>query len=596
MNLMLPLLLGMQSIMGATGYDYAFSREEVTAIARVGTEWWVATFDGGTAALDGGLHLKGELTAGDGLPGIHVTSLVADGVGGVWIGTIAGPAHREANGKIDCPADFAGLRTSDANAMTMAGERLWIATNEGARLSDPRYAGKPVWDRLPALPELEPVMKEQWGEVPRLLQVDKRTGKPIPKPTRLYLVTPPGAVLDDLYSVLWDGSLVWLGGVGRLFRYVSADDRWQTFPLPPGNETRFVTTLAALGNSIYLGTDSGLFRLNDSNDGEGKIVASSMPAWEINAVLSLDGKLLLGCNQGIYRYDPGDDTYYCLCRLPPQAQNVTALAKCDQGWLAGSDAGLWLYPANWISAEPQKIDLGGTIPRSDAWALAPAKDGVWLATGKGLALWRDGEASPQKVEIAECRDGCRALLGVDNALWVANKSGLIKLSANDVSKKPLGVKKLTGTGIAVLAEKSGGGVWAAGGNNIYPVEDDGRITHAFMLPAQCERITDLWQNSSRLYVATWGMGVVALDAHNGRIVQVYDDSYSLGSNLVYCIRPLAPGRLLVGQQDAGLDVIDLTKRGAIMAPKLVGWAWFLRHPHAAGGAGGAMDWRRGLPG
>jgi ligand-binding sensor domain-containing protein len=558
MSILLPMLLVLQSMAGATGYDYAFSRAEVTAIVQVGDSWWVATFDGGLAELDDQLHLQGGLTAAEGMPSIHATALAGDGNGGLWIGTIEGPVHREASGKLDCPADFAGLRTSDVNAMTMAGDKLWIATNEGARLYDPHYAGKPAWDRLPAVPELEPVMKNQWGEVPRLLEVDKKTGKPIPKPMRLYLVTPAGTVLDDLYSVLWDGSSVWLGGVGRLFCYLPAEDGWQTFPLPPGNQTRFVTALASMDGTVYLGTDTGMFRLSIGNDGEGKIAATSFPLWEVNALLPVDGKILVGCDHGVYRYDPADDTFYCLRQLPLNAQKITALARCGQGWLVGSDVGLWLYPVDWTSAQPQQTELGGTIPRSDVWALAPAQGGVWLATGKGLAQWLNDSPSPETIDVAQCRQGCRALLRIGDALWVANKTGLIKLNADKPGKKPLEVKQLTQKSIAVLAVKDGGGIWVAGDNDIYAVEDDGRITHAFMLPPQSERVTDLWQNGARLYVATWGMGVVALDATSGRIVQTYDDTYSLGSNLVYCIQPLAPGRLLVGQQDAGLNVVELT--------------------------------------
>jgi ligand-binding sensor domain-containing protein len=558
MNILLPLFFLVTNSIAAPGYDYAFSRGEITAIARMGTEWWVATFDGGVVALDDEFHIKREITAADGLPSVHATALAPDGNGGVWIGTIAGPAHWTPDGKLDCPTDFAGLRTSDVNALTMVGDKLWIATNEGVRLADPHYAGKPAWDRLPGAPELESAMKEQWGEVPRLLEINKKTGKPIPKATRLYLVTPAGTVLDDLYSVLWDGSSLWLGGAGRLFRYIPADDHWQTFPLPKGNEARLLTALAELDGNIYMGTDSGMFRMSLNSNGEDKVATTSIPAWDISTVLSDDNKLLLGCDHGIYHYTPAEDTYYCLRLPPPQASRVTALAKCDRGWLAGSDAGLWLYPGDWISAEPQPINLGGTLPRSDVWALAPAVDGVWLATGKGLARWHNGEAAPQTVDILSCRDGCRALLADGDALWVANKTGLIKMNANDPTPKPLQVKPLAQKNITVLAAKSGGGIWAAGGNVIYPLEEDGRLTHAFMLPSACERITDLWQDGTRLYAGTWGMGVVALDSKTGRILQIYDDSYALGSNLIYCIRPLAPGRMLVGQQDAGLDVVELT--------------------------------------
>jgi len=558
MNLLLPALIMLQSAVSATGFDYAYSREEITAIQKVGSEYWVATFDGGVVALDDDFHTKRELAPAEGLPSIHATALTTDGNGGLWIGTIAGPAHHDAGGKLDCPADFAGLHTSDVNALTMAGDKLWIATNEGARLADPHYAGNPAWDRLPASPELEPAMKAQWGEVPRLVKISEKTGQPIAKPTRLYLVTPAGTVLDDLYSVMWDGGSVWLGGVGRLFRYMPADDQWQTFPLPPGNPTRFVTALAVLGENIYMGTDSGIFHLSTGMDGADKIVATSFPAWEVNTISTWENKLLVGCDNGVYHYNPQDDTFYCLRQLPLGAQKITAISRCEQGWIVGSDVGLWLYPPDWVSAEPQKIALGGTIPRSDVWALAPAKDGVWLATGRGLAWWRNGEPSPHTMHIVECKDGCRALLGSGNALWVANKIGLIKLDTNDATKKPIVVKKLAQTNITVLAEKNGGGVWAAGGNIVYPVEDNGRITHAFLLPNQCERITNLWQDDKRLYVGTWGMGVVALDAQTGRMLQIYDDSYSLGSNLVYCIQPLSPHRLLVGQQDAGLDVVNLT--------------------------------------
>lgn len=554
-----PLLLVMSVLLSITGVgemEYAVSRSEVTALVQVENHIWVATFDGGLVELDDKLSVQRMLTPQDGLPSMHVTSLVPDTDGGLWLGTVNGPAHVEKSGSVKVLEKIQGLRMSDCTAFCYAGDNLWITTIEGVRLFDPAYKGKPAWDRLPGNEEFIKPLEEQWGKVPSLVKLDAKTKEPIPTPTWLYLATPPGAVLNDLYSVAHDGDDVWFGGVGKVFRYRPATDVWQTFALPDSDATRFVTALTPYGSDLWVGTDRFLTVLKGMREDNLEFGARFLWSCDVHTLKVYNNRLYAAGSYAVFRYDDPKMRFVPELELPPDATAVSAVLPMEQGWLLGTDNGLWLTQSQGEKTKPVHITLGDTLPRSDVWAVVPGANGAWVATGKGLVFWRNDEPAPEKEVLLGDLGSIRSATHSGDKLWLAGSFGLACKGWND-PLEPIVLPQQCGMTCAVVCDRVGGGVWAAADRRIMQVDDNGNTKSAILLPTAARRVTDMLEIPDYLLVATWGMGVLALDKSSGEILQAFDESYSIGSNLIYCLELVDNRWLLVGTQDAGMDLLDL---------------------------------------
>ncbi len=98
----------------------------LTRLAAVDGTLWIGTDGGGLGRLRDGRFTT--LTRRDGLPQDHVQALLADGEGGLWIGTTRGLARLRRDGSL-AAVPVAGLPDSAVSALCLdAAGSLWIGT------------------------------------------------------------------------------------------------------------------------------------------------------------------------------------------------------------------------------------------------------------------------------------------------------------------------------------------------------------------------------------------------------------------------------------------------------------------------------------
>ena len=113
-------------------------------------------------------------------------------------------------------------------------------------------------------------------------------------------------------------------------------------------------------------------------------------------------------------------------------QGRRLLARGSTLWLA-TERGL--YEVDNASYRSRNLDVGRGLPSEDVTSLAPAPDGVWVGTTRGLAVVTgDGKVST----IGTRGVAVLSLLAVGESLWVGTSTGLALLApgASDLAAAP----------------------------------------------------------------------------------------------------------------------------------------------------------------
>ena len=113
-------------------------------------------------------------------------------------------------------------------------------------------------------------------------------------------------------------------------------------------------------------------------------------------------------------------------------QGRRLLARASTLWLA-TERGL--YAVDNASYRNHSLDVGRGLPSEDVTSLAPAPDGVWVGTTRGLAVvTNDGTVST----IGTHGVAVLSLLAVGETLWVGTSTGLARLApgAADLAATP----------------------------------------------------------------------------------------------------------------------------------------------------------------
>ena len=94
-------------------------------------------------------------------------------------------------------------------------------------------------------------------------------------------------------------------------------------------------------------------------------------------------------------------------------------------WLATDGGVLKVDPG---SGRSRRFDLGSGLPSEDVESLAPAPDGIWVGTSRGLAVIT---ADDRVVRIGSFDQAVAALLTVRESLWVGSVAGLALLAPGE---------------------------------------------------------------------------------------------------------------------------------------------------------------------
>lgn len=386
--------------------DFSF----VTAIAA--SSWYVyAATPNGLLIYDRSAKRWGlPVTALDGYPTSPVRAALADVVGNsVWLGTDDGWAH------YDVDAHFwergyaaGGVRSFAIDAQDPAGG-VYMLTLSG------------------------------WGYVPR--------GSSIPMPRPL----PPGARLErplDPRAALAEAPLA-----QAMSAQLLTDPRLRTYQF----------TSAARSSDrpdLFLGTNGdGIIRF-DPTMGESEHLAFGLPSTAASAVAPAgDGVWTVGSARAGERRgltwvatDLSETRVHedALGRGTP-AFTARRLVAAGEGFVLATDQGAWLIAHDGGSG--RFYDIADGLPSGDVLALAPAPDGAWLGTARGLALLtNDGHV----VRTGTFAGAVLALVAQNESLWVATPAGLGVLApgaANPVVPPDVDSAPELSVGVVALARE-----------------------------------------------------------------------------------------------------------------------------------------------
>jgi diguanylate cyclase (GGDEF)-like protein len=504
------------------------------------------------AATAGGglLRIEGEkvtrFTTGNGLPSDRIWALEDDGQGGMWVATHGGGVVRWRNSRVEerlstregLPSDLARTLLRDADGT------LWIGTDG---------EGLVAW---------------RGGAIARILT----TGDGLPS--------------NHVRSLQRDrdGSL-WIGTDGGLARWRGG--RADVLGVAEGLPSPTVRSLAEdREGSLWVGTTGGLVRMSDT-----RFLSftrkEGLPVDGIRAILEdRGGRIWLGTEGG------------GLCRiLPAPVQCLTttdglphdtvyALAESSDGSLwVGTDGGGVVRFRNGKFVET--IDAQGAgLPNNRVRAMVETADGgLWVSTTAGLALVRNGRASP--VQALGDRQ-LRPLLGLpDGSLLVGTDgAGLWRVSAPGAQATQIAT---AGRGLesdrvfSLAADAAGGGVWIgtsggglarfdlASGKVLSLTRRDGLYDDVVFQVVDQGPGSDLWLTSNRgLYRVAREQVLAAMkkNAHDlsGTVYGTTDGMPSAECNAAFPAAIRArDGRLWIATA-RGVAVIDPLARGRNTMP------------------------------
>ncbi len=276
---------------------------------------------------------------------------------------------------------------------------------------------------------------------------------------RLPITTIDGYPTSRVRTALADpaGNAVWLGTGEGWARYDADLRRWDRSPPPePHAQPLDVRTALASApmaeaqraliltdprlrsyqftaaartpedNDLFLGTNGmGLVRI-DPTMGQWESLGYSLLAAGADALApGADGVWAVSATDGRSGLTWLPDDLSSTTVLEPPPGNGFGSAAVRRALLAGR--ALWLattagvFRVDVASGRTRRFTLGDGLPSEDVRALAPAPDGVWVGTTRGLAVITTGDAV---VRLDNLALPVLSLLAVHETLWVGTAGGL----------------------------------------------------------------------------------------------------------------------------------------------------------------------------
>lgn len=331
-----------------------------------------------------------------------------------------------------------------------------------------------------------------------------------------------GLPVTPITALAASGDTVWVGTSSGLSRHRLGT---KTAERVAGLSSDRIITLVADGqDSLLVGTETGLERIAG-----GRIERiAGLPPDQVTAVhRDRDGNIWIGTySHGLFRSSSGTLASYGIGDglLNP---TVRSIFEDSEGniWI-GSNGGLEQFRSgafiNWDKRHGLDDDFVRTIfeDRAGVW---------WVGSAKGLHRWNgekwvkeDGGGPAGMLSMAESRDGTR---------WLGTSRGLVRMSGKTATLLTV-ADGLSNNGIRDVHQDRGGDVWVATDFGVSRIHRDGRIeTFAGRLGIGGYVLAIAESGDGRLWFAT-GAGLAEL---NGATFKLHAAPRALPSNRLFGI-------------------------------------------------------------
>jgi len=211
-------------------------------------------------------------------------------------------------------------------------------------------------------------------------------------------------------------------------------------PFPP------VVSLWREGDSTWIGTSQGLFRLGDDGQWRTPAWAGDFRIKRTVTAMSDDGEggYWLATREGVWRVRGGDAPVPVLHESKALGINsqVQALLRQDDGalWVALPSRGLGYLRSDW--RRTAVLDAGHGLRGGLYRAVTPARQGgVWMAGSAGGMEWLDTATGKTALQMDYPLQGTRPRALVEDShgrFWIGHPSGLVRVDPATGERKAWG--------------------------------------------------------------------------------------------------------------------------------------------------------------
>ena len=276
-------------------------------------------------------HLFSTWSVENGLPNNHITALLQDRTGFIWVGTRSGLSRMDGSYFLNFPLPF--VRT----LLELPDGRIWIGTSDGL------YEWTPSSGGVAPLPVHTDAGDRMSGDV-RRLRLCKDGSVVLATDAGLYRCLPPSEtwtpllfspaedhdadrVPTDIRDVLADrDGVLWLAtGTGFLFRADLRRNRLTSFPIrTEERDSELLCLLDRDGDSLLMGCSEGGVWLFDKRTGAARpFIDSPEGSLTVLSLLPVGAeKIWIGTGSGLYVADTGTGT---LTAFRPNLDDPTSL-------------------------------------------------------------------------------------------------------------------------------------------------------------------------------------------------------------------------------------------------------------------------------
>lgn len=362
----------------------------------------------------------------DGLPQPTVSALAQDHHGYIWLAVQAGLVRFDGARFVAFDSSNSLIPNERVLALTVDDQdRLWIGTQIGPARID---ADQLIRADIQPLPGDQPV--HQFLSLTDGSMAMASRGLPViaPDGTLRHLLSEQ----TDVRALARSGDKLWVGSIGRIFH--GPPDHLVALDFPPERAHHSVTGLAWWDEQLWIGTSSGLLRLDPVNK---QLEAVSLPpparAYDeaISLVESNDG-LWIGTFHALFRVDENGGWDMADKHQFDDHPWVSSILRDREGhlWFGSQAEGLTRARRGWTRRYDQILGLEDNF----VWSVALGpNNGIWLGTNTGVSVMQQGHIeklidaaelpNPSVYSLFRTRDG-RVFLGTQSGLAIHDGAGV----------------------------------------------------------------------------------------------------------------------------------------------------------------------------
>ncbi|KKO46227.1 hypothetical protein WG68_05490 [Arsukibacterium ikkense] len=523
----------------------------------VTTLWWVLYCPGASAFALPGAHDSASLlyrswSVEAGLPQVSVTAMAQDEQGYLWLGTQGGLARFDGHqftvfNTANTPALLSNLITA---LYIDSQQQLWIGTVNGlSYYVDGTFYSVDMATATGSLDnQATPGAVTSFAQLPdgrffigasQLFQWHQQQLQPVS------LHTGPVFQLYQQDNTLWIGGqhgfAVYDAGAGDK----AAEYRW--YDAPAAAEALHITELVALGDTLYLGTNKGLYRWQQEHWRKLDLPGGAPNSRIELLYLDTQKQLWVSTFDGVYQIKPGQITQV------GQLGSGERPFSWIESMLEDKHQNLWLGSrAHGVmrirQAATERYSHAAGIPDPYSWAVMPWQRHLMVGTSQGMALLKDGQFQPLLANSQLPNPFVYSLLQQQRDLWVGTRAGLSLLDSETLAWRqnfPQTAHLLITTLAAEQAR-----IWVGSNGGLYFIENGVLSQQGISAPLTELSIRALQTDSlGRLWVGT--ESGLYLRGNDG-FEPVLD--MPLAGRFISAVAEFSDGNIFVGSFDQGFVI------------------------------------------